>query len=200
MEETPTIPSLLTFPSLTKVRVQLAPHSLTGRCAAFLSSICSAPELSSVTFSFAAIGVTSSVFLFFAHWAVVDKWLAQMALTPVTGKAKLRVMLAGWPEDNPNWEGFFPEFRRAGGELRREIFDYGYWNPRTVFNAECWINASKRVRKRGCGRMGSVSSPPLCGCGQWDTALCVKAMEILFELDLWLQCLDYGQSDLAMLQ
>ena len=72
----------------------------------------------------------------------MDKWLAQMALIPATGKAKLRVVLAGWQEDNPNWEGYFPEFRRAGGELRREILDCGYWNPRTVSSAESWTNAS----------------------------------------------------------
>jgi hypothetical protein len=52
----------------------------------------------------------------------------------------LSVVLAGWPEDNPNWEGYFPEFSRAVGELRKEIHDHDNWDPRTIFDAERWKN------------------------------------------------------------
>jgi len=82
------------------------------------------------------------IFHSFGNWAVVDKWLAQMAFVPATGKPSLRVVLAGWPEDDPNWEGYFLEFRRAGGELRREICDYDYLDPETISSPERWMNVS----------------------------------------------------------
>ena len=68
----------------------------------------------------------------------MDKWLARMVATRTVAEAGLRVILAGWPEDNPNWEGYFPEFRGAGGELRREIHDHDYWDQRTISSAEGW--------------------------------------------------------------
>ena len=61
-----------------------------------------------------------------------------MVATRTVAGAGLRVILAGWPEDNPNWEGYFPEFRGAGGELRREIHDHDYWDQRTISSAEGW--------------------------------------------------------------
>ena len=41
----------------------------------------------------------------------------------------LRVVLAGWLGGDQNWKGYFPEFRRAGGKLRKTIHDPDYWNP-----------------------------------------------------------------------
>ena len=63
----------------------------------------------------------------------MDKWLAWMT-TMRTGSAKdgLRVVIVEWPEDDPDWEEYFLEFRRAGGELRREAHDYEYWNPMMI--------------------------------------------------------------------
>ena len=54
----------------------------------------------------------------------------------------LRVVLAGWPEDNPAWKGYFPEFREAGGELRREFHDYEYRDQRSIFDAKHWVSGS----------------------------------------------------------
>ena len=120
------------------VRVELATGFLPGRLASLLSSIHSAPNLSSVTFSFADRSATPSVFPSSGNWVVADKWLAWVATVRTTAKASLMVVLAGWPEDNPNWEGYFPEFGRAGGILRREIHDHEYWDPRMLFVAERW--------------------------------------------------------------
>ena len=71
----------------------------------------------------------------------MDKWLAWMT-TVRTGRAKggLVVVMAGWPEDDPGWEEYFPEFKRAGGELRRETHDHEYWDTRLVSDAEVWRN------------------------------------------------------------
>ena len=62
------------------------------------------------------------------------------ALRVSAAKFGLRVVLVGWPEDNPGWEGYFPEFREAGGELRRETHDYEYRDRRSIFYAELWMN------------------------------------------------------------
>ena len=126
------------FPSLARVRVELASRFLTDSLAGLLSSIRSAPELSSVTFSFAGRWVTASAFPSCEDWIVVDRWLARMVDARATAKVVLRVVLAGWPEDNPDWKGYFPEFRRAGGDLRRETHDHGYRDPSSIPNAEFW--------------------------------------------------------------
>jgi len=52
-------------------------------------------------------------------WDDLDSWLARMA-----GHARveggLSVVLSGWPEDKPVWEGFLDEFRKAGGKIETE--------------------------------------------------------------------------------
>ena len=52
----------------------------------------------------------------------MDEWLARMAMQ-VEVKGRLTVILARWPKDEPVWRRYFPEFRRAGGELRMKTVD-----------------------------------------------------------------------------
>ena len=72
----------------------------------------------------------------------MDEWLARMVAARAVKKACLKVVLTGWQEDNSNWEGYFPEFRRAGGELRRESHDLDHLDPFTIWDAENWRNGS----------------------------------------------------------
>ena len=118
--------------------VDVTSENSTARHASFLSSIHSAPEPSSVTFSFAGRWATPSMFPSSGNWIVVDRWLARMVATRTTAKAGLMVVLARWPEDNPNWEGYFPEFRRDGGELRRETCGHNYCGQMIIFSVEDW--------------------------------------------------------------
>jgi hypothetical protein len=49
-------------------------------------------------------------------WVEVDKWLAKMARQTEV-KGSLTVKLAQQQEDGTALEGYFPEFRKAGGKL-----------------------------------------------------------------------------------
>ena len=53
----------------------------------------------------------------------MDKLLARLASERVKAKGGLAVTLTPWLEGDTSWGGYFPEFRKAGGELRREIGD-----------------------------------------------------------------------------
>lgn len=117
------------FPSLTRVRVNLGTEDITARLAGLLSSIRSAPELSSVTFSLSDTWSLPRDFPSSGNWTLVDKWLAWVFTTRTMAKGGLRVVLAGWLGGDQNWKGYFPEFRRAGGKLRKTIHDPDYWNP-----------------------------------------------------------------------
>jgi hypothetical protein len=115
------------FPSLTEVRIDLSFDNPTSRLVRLLSSIHSTPELSSVTFSFAGAWWAAQEFPSSGNWIVVDQWLARSVTGCTVARGGLGVVMAGWPEGNSNWEGYFPEFRRAGGELRREGYDDASW-------------------------------------------------------------------------
>ena len=52
-------------------------------------------------------------------WADLDRWLSGIAKhAEVTGG--LPLTLRRWPEGKSIWEGFLPEFRRSGGEIKVE--------------------------------------------------------------------------------
>ncbi|KAF9777750.1 hypothetical protein BJ322DRAFT_1095577 [Thelephora terrestris] len=125
-EVPPPIIYLPPLPSLTRVRVQLVWKNPSARLAGLLSSIRSAPKPSSVTFS----------------WVVMDRWLAWMIIARTTGAVGLRVVLAGWLEDNPGWGEYFPGCREAVGELRREAHDYEYCDMVAIRDAEYWRDSS----------------------------------------------------------
>ena len=65
-----------------------------------------------------------------------------MVTTRTTTRVGLRVVLAGWLENNTCWKGYFPGFRRAGGELRKATRDYDYWDPVSTLEVDGWRNAS----------------------------------------------------------
>ena len=52
-------------------------------------------------------------------WVDVDKWLARMTLRTEV-KRSLRVVLMQEQGDRSVWEGYIPEFRKAGGEVKIE--------------------------------------------------------------------------------
>jgi len=106
--------------ALARVEIQLYSEGISGRLVDLLSSIHSAPALSSVTFTF-PVRHGASVFPPPGPWVGVDKWLAR--LTGDRGRAEggLTVMLKPWPDGDSNWEGYFPTFRMAGGKLTVEF-------------------------------------------------------------------------------
>ena len=76
----------------------------------------------------------------------MDDWLARMATARGVGvNIGLRVVLTGWPEGDLCWEGYFPEFRGAGGELKREIHDDECWDQRSIWYSKSWVNGPQRV-------------------------------------------------------
>lgn len=123
-----------------KVRVEIFECGLTKCLASFLSCIHSAPELSSITLSLTGTGPTLQEFSPSGNWVAVDEWLARMAAMRGKVGNGLMVVLAGWPEGNMDWRKYFPEFRRAGGELRGEIHDDYHWDPRMIMGAHRWKN------------------------------------------------------------
>ena len=51
------------------------------------------------------------------QWIDVDRWLSRVAKhAEVIGG--LQLTLRQWPEGRPVWEGFLPEFRKSGGEIK----------------------------------------------------------------------------------
>ena len=84
-----------------------------------LSSIHSAPALTSLTFT-PEEGWYGGCFPSSGPWVDVDKWLARMALQTEV-KGSLTVVLVQRLEEVPGvLEGSLPEFRKAGGELKIE--------------------------------------------------------------------------------
>ena len=107
------------FSALTRVRIRLYFGNVSGRLANLLSSIHSAPTLSTATFKFparhSALAFPSS-----GPWVMVDKWLAWLASDRGETKGGITVTLGGWPDGDSNWERYFPGFRMAGGQLTVE--------------------------------------------------------------------------------
>ena len=66
--------------------------------------------------------------------------MRMVATRAMAANIGLRVILAGWPENNQRWEGYFPGFRGAGGELRREIRDRERRDRRLISDAKAWMN------------------------------------------------------------
>ena len=102
--------------ALTRVDIQLYSEEVSGRLVALLSSIRSAPVLSSITFTF-PVHPSALIYPPTGPWVGVDKWLARLASDCGRSEGGLTVMLKPWPEGNSNWEGYFPAFRMAGGQL-----------------------------------------------------------------------------------
>ena len=95
------------------MEIQLYSVQPSDRLAELLTAIDSAPALSSVTFNlFVGLAVFQSD---------IDKWLARLAGERNKAGAGLVVMVGPWPKENTVRKGYFPEFRKVGGELRVDL-------------------------------------------------------------------------------
>ena len=130
-DTTPPDVHLPPLPTLTTVRVKLLSSAVSRCMAHILSSIHSAPALSSVAFTLPA-GHGGGVFPHFhnSNCIEVDKWLARLTSERDRAGEGLTVVLTPWPEGNSDWEGYFPGFRRAGGELKVDAGIHSWWDSR----------------------------------------------------------------------
>jgi hypothetical protein len=114
----PPLVHLPPLPALTTVEVKIYWGCLSARLADILSCIRSAPALSSIIFKYPRSTAPENIATSRA-WVDVDRWLARLAIRAKAGRS-LMVTLTPWPEGDSEWEleGYLPEFRKAGGELR----------------------------------------------------------------------------------
>jgi hypothetical protein len=116
-KESPSAVPLPPLPALTTVHVDLLSEEPSPRLAHILSTIHSAPVITSVTFT--SDGWYGEYFPSSGPWVDVDRWLVRMTLqTEVEGS--LAVKMVQRPEEEPVWEESLPEFRKAGGKLTIE--------------------------------------------------------------------------------
>ena len=114
------IPPLINIPplpALTTLVVGLHVYTPSPRLTNILCFIDSAPALSSVTIEYNLKRVRRHCPR--ALWADVDRWLSRISKqTKVT--EGLSLTLRRWPEGRSVWEGFLPEFRESGGQIKVE--------------------------------------------------------------------------------
>ena len=99
-----------------------------------MSSVFHSPGSKSIHRCFACnnVWLTARDFTPPGPWSVVDEWLAHSAMVRTIARGCLEVMLAQSVYLSGH-AGFFPEFRKAGGEVRRESRDYHMWDLATTF-------------------------------------------------------------------
>ena len=97
-----------------------------------LSSILQAPNLCTVVFACNNVWLTARDFAPPGCWSIVDEWLANLAMTRAMAGGSLEVVLAQLIE-LPGPVGYFPEFRNAGGGIRRESLDRCLWDLTATF-------------------------------------------------------------------
>ena len=107
------------FRVLTTMEIETNSGPLSARLASFLSSILSAPTLSSITFRYLGSNPREDIPVS-SVWKDVDRCLARLAAQTKRDRS-LRVVLVPWPVEDLEWEGCLPEFRKAGGELKVEF-------------------------------------------------------------------------------
>lgn len=107
--------------ALATLKIQLFSKEVSDRLADLLSSIHSAPVLSSITFIFPTLQA-GQAFPTTGCWVGVDRSLARLASERIAAEGGLEVMLEPWPKGNTSWEEYFPKFKEAGGQLRA-VFD-----------------------------------------------------------------------------
>ena len=122
------LPSL---PLLTTLVIEVYVVDPSPHLTNILFSIDSAPALSSITIRHVDWKSTEYLCLG-VPWVDVDRWLSQIAKhTKVTGG--LLLTLGQWPEGEPVWEEFLPEFRKSGGKIKvddgRDTGDWELGNP-----------------------------------------------------------------------
>ena len=114
-EITPPI-NLPSFPALTTLVIYLWIGDPSPRLTNILYSICSAPVLTSVTIECEDWRLRKHPPLE-DSWVDVDRWLSHIAKHAEV-KGSLALILERWPEGRLVWEGFMPEFRESGGEIK----------------------------------------------------------------------------------
>jgi hypothetical protein len=113
------LPPLL---ALTTLIIYLTWYSPSPHLANILCSIGSAPALTSIVIQYYDWNSIEHLPLE-DPWVDVDRWLSRVAKHAKV-KGGLALTLAQWPKCMSVWEGFFPEFRESGGEIK---VDHGPW-------------------------------------------------------------------------
>lgn len=113
---------LPSFPALTSIYIDFQYEDPSPRLKALLTSISSAPALASVDIGYEQWDIVDSAPLL-DEWAGLDTWLARMT-EQTTVKGGLVLTLKQWPPEMSVWNGFLPEFGKAGGKIET---DPGGW-------------------------------------------------------------------------
>jgi len=109
------------LPALATLGVELCEDYPSLRLTDILCSILSAPALTSITVGSDKWDVNE--YPPSASWVGVDRWLAQI-VKHAEVKGGVPLTLRQWPEGKSVWEGFLPEFRKAGGEIKTDTGDW----------------------------------------------------------------------------
>jgi len=109
------LPSL---PALTTLVIHLDLYVPLPHLTNILCSIGSTPALTFIAIEHSDWEYIEQ-FLSEDPWVDMDRWLSRISkYAEVTGG--LSLTLRRWPEGKSVWEGFLPEFRGSGGEIRVE--------------------------------------------------------------------------------
>jgi hypothetical protein len=116
------LPSL---PVLTTLIIDISGDNRLPRLTSILCSIGSAPALTSISIEY-AIWKYSQNFPSEDPWVDVDRCLSRIAKhTEVKGG--LALILTRCPKGQSVWEGFLPEFRESGGEIKVDHYQQWWW-------------------------------------------------------------------------
>ena len=108
---------LLSFPSLTSLRVRLYEEKLSRGIIDVLSFISSTPALASVDVQYGNHGVGKPIPGPSDAWDDLDRWLARVAKHTVVGGG-LVLNLRRWAFNESSWEELLPRFREAGAKFQ----------------------------------------------------------------------------------
>jgi hypothetical protein len=107
------LPSL---PALTTLIIRLFKYEPSPHLTNILCSIGSAPALTSTAIDYTDCRSIERLPLD-DPWVDVDRWLSRIAKRAKVNGG-LALTLTGWPEGKSVWDGFLPEFRESGGEIK----------------------------------------------------------------------------------
>jgi hypothetical protein len=107
------LPSL---PALATLVIDLFEYEPSPHLTNILYSIGSAPALTSIVIEYYDWDSIEHL-PFEDPWADVDRWLSRITKR-VNVDGGLALTLTGRPEGKSVWDGFFPEFRESGGEIK----------------------------------------------------------------------------------
>jgi hypothetical protein len=116
------LPSL---PALTTLVIYLSEYGPSSRLTNILCSIGSAPVLTSIVIEYYHWDSIERPPLE-DPWADVDRWLSRIAKRAKVDGG-LALTLARWPKGESVWDGFFPEFRESGGEIKVDHSPWYRW-------------------------------------------------------------------------